>query len=354
MTETEFEFPDVKEDLRPKDPLEAVSRHVFGRYGYDFYFDVDDSNVVQQMSESYYMVKVSVKRPITIKNHKTDEEKRLTLTIKDALNIEVERRGPKDFKVVNSPRFVSVKPLIREIVNKQIDKLYENLFLGLEDLKTKIARPIFIRSQLNPVVNVSKTLFRERMIDPSEYQEKLKIIKLLSKAGYLDKKNGYYITSEEANRLIDKKSKSREFAYYVIGDLILNYQDELDKLRFYTYKPYLKMTTIYYKKAHLYSLNGNQDISEEDILRDLKYALVSDYVKEYNVSVSTYKNVNLTTCVEHLVEDKVIQEDSPDEDLVYGYRNIIKELIKHNPFENIENIQISHPIGGSESAQMSH
>lgn len=338
MTEIDFKYPEIKVDLRPKDPLEAAARFVFDRYGYDFYFDIEDEKLIQKIEPNRYKVKVSVKRPVIIENHKTNETKELIINVKDILELEIEKRGACDFGV-SGPYFNTVKALIRKTIHEEIDKVYERLFLEVESLKKKIAKPIFIRSQFNPIFNVLHRLYRERLIELEPYREKKGVIHLLRKAGYIDKRNGYYVAAEKANLLIDKFRKSSEFANYVVGDLILNHQEELDKMRFYTYKPYLKMTVIYYRKAHLYTMNGS-DFSDEDILRELKKDLVMEYATEYNVALNQYKYSNLMMCVNHLIEDEVFREEEEDEDLLFGHREILSELIAHNPLGGLKNVSI--------------
>lgn len=339
MDKLSFSYPNIKEDFRPKDPLEAAARFVFDRYGYDFYFDFEDPKMIQPIGERKYKIRVSVKRPILVKNYKTGEIKRFLLRIRNVLELDVYERGYKEY-TVRGPGFPSVKSLIRRTIHEKIDKLYERLFLELESLKEKIAKPIFIQYQFNSIKNILQIVYQERQISPLQYQKKRNVLSLLQKAGYLNRDNGYLVATEKTNTLIDRFPRSRDFANYVMGDLILNYQEELDKRRFYIYKPYLKITVLYYKKAHLYSFN-RKDLSEEEILRELKDSLISEYIYEYNVPKSIYKYYNLSTCIEHLVEYEILKEDEDNENLLFGYKNILKELIEHNPLGGVEDIRIT-------------
>lgn len=337
-------FPEIKADLRPKTPYQAAMDFALKRYGYNFYLDENRDQIIDK-TDDCYLIKLSAKIYSPIKDDKTGKKKLIIISLKNFLEVLVTKDLIRKEYRVKGPHYKRVQKMIISKINEIMDKRYESFFFREESIKKRFANLIFVQSQFNPIKNICTNIFENKVIDSKIYSKKMSMLNLLIVSNYLKKRGGALYPTEKAYKFLEKSSSPAEFSEFVIGDLVLNYQKELDKRYIFAYKPYLKLSSMYYEEADLFSFIPD-DIFEDyfkvekpEILTKLRDELVANYVKRYG-RLSVYREDNLFNFIDDLIRVRIFEREPENYRLVHGEEEIFRKMKLINPIKGVEEIEV--------------
>jgi len=319
---------------------EVAMSFVLNRYGFNFFLDPEFGRPMEVRTK-HYKVPISAYVDLLIEDDLSNDKRLITFVLRNFLDVDVMYDYNKKRYIAKGPTYYTVRRLMQEKIIKWIDSQYERLFFQIDIAKERIAQAIFIQVQFNPIKNMCRDLIDKFYIDPSDYEKKEKQLDLLRVAGYITKTNGKFLPTAKVSKLIEKVKDFEDFANYVIGDLVLNYSSELDKRKMYSYKPYIKLTTLYYEEADLFRRVPKEYQKDDKILYKLKQKLIENYIERYG-NISRYKEYNLNNFIDDLVDRHIFEEK--DRVFIRGSEDILNEMEKRDLLESIRrelHVQIS-------------
>jgi len=331
MTENTLRFPKIKIGVRYTSPISEAIYQVISRYGFNFVVDRENVRKEKVNGCFIYTAPVSGTVRFLIENDRSNERIVVSIMLRKLFRVKVTYDLAKRKYLFEGPSISEVRERISNKLMEIIDKKYSFCLFQIEQIRKGISESLFVRTQFNPIRNICKDLFDKHIVEVDKYKNRIKQLELLIKANYLRKINGKCVPSEKFYDIVDKYNFEtyQDFASYLISDLILNYWTLLDKMKMYAYKPYLRLTLLYYKEADIF-----RRIAEEtdyrmhsDILYKLKDKFIDEYTKQYGYR-DNYRKSNISGFLDDLVLNRVFLEDIEDEKstFIYGDKKVLEEI----------------------------
>ncbi|ADB58800.1 hypothetical protein [Archaeoglobus profundus] len=325
-----LKFPTIRIGPKHVSPISEAISQVIEKYGFNFL--VDKKNVEEKIIDNvkYYIIPVSGTIRFLIENDKSNERFLVSISLKKLFNVKVWFDRAKERYLFDGPSLLEVRERIANKLAEIIDRRYSFYLFQIEQVRDGIAESLFVKAQFNPIRRICEDLFVFNEVDVNKYKKRPKQLQLLIQANYLRRINGKCIPTEKFYYIMDKyRFKTYEdFASYVISDLILNYWTLLDQMKMYAYKPYLRLTVLYYKEADLFRKIAEETGYEEysEILYKLKDKFIAEYIKQYGYR-DKYKISNIRGFLDDLIRNDVFLEDVEDRLVfIYGDKDVLEKL----------------------------